>query len=178
MVLTYPPIRTRGLNCSGSEEPDRSVMSPHCQVHRAATAMTLAHPVCSTPLRHPHCALSPAVTEPFLSPGSCWEPVMCAMFCNTQGLKTPLQSARGKQGRRSHRATSRMSESNTGYKELNGIVLPSWRQEATSVCVFRVQWPGYSQLPTKVWDLPTHIAGQGQTPSAFSMFLEMIRMAS
>lgn len=68
--------------------------------------MTAALPVCSNPGRPPHHALSLAVTGPFLSSGSCWEPVICAVFCKARGLKTSLQSAQERQRRRTHRATS------------------------------------------------------------------------
>lgn len=170
-------------------------MSPHCQVHRAAAAVTPAPlhdpsppPTCSAPGRHPHHALSLAVTEPSLSSGSCWESVMCAMFCKAQGLKTSLQSARE---RRKGGITATSILNNVRMQ--CGLQGSYWNssscvETATFCCLplqsvllgeqWRVWGPGYRWLPTKAWSLSIPIARQERPPAGFLRLLDLTPIAS
>lgn len=156
-------MRARGLNCPVHLWIRRAKKKHH------VSPLPSSQSCCGRCCRHPSplCVVlqGDAPTMPclwlsmslfsFLSSGSCWEPVMCTMFCKAQGLQTSLQSAGERQGQRNHRAQQPliMSESSMSYKGLTGIVY-SFMETASHKtarlshqCVVRIQWttlwPGY-----------------------------------
>lgn len=165
-------------------------MSLHCQVHRAAAAAT---PV---PLSVVLQGDAPTMPCLWLSP---------SLFCpldHVGSLSCVQCSAKLGAYRHPCRVLGRsrdggitepwqpliMSESSMSYKGLTGIVysfMETAHHKTASLspqCVVRIQWttlwPRYGWLPTKDWNLPTPIAGQGQPPSGFSTLLELITIAS